>query len=284
MKSLTDTFPLAGGGSIPCLGLGTYKAEKQECYDAVRAALEIGYRHIDTAAFYGNEDAVGQAIRDSGISRSDIFVTTKVWHTDQGYDKTMRAFEKSFEALNLGYIDLYLIHWPIPKGHLGDYKQLNAGSWRAIVSHIKGGALRFGGVSNFLPQHIEELAETGDYMPVVNQIECHPGLNQDETVDYCRKKGILVEAWRPLLRGGADKFPLLAEIARAHNCSATQICIAWLLARGICPLPKSVHADRIKENADVFGINLSEEEVRLINGLPEYRLGSTPLDFAKQPD
>lgn len=281
MKSLSDTFVLNGGGAIPCVGFGTYLSKDRECYDAVKEALKIGYRHIDTAAFYGNENIVGNAIKDSGIKREEIFVTTKVWVTDQGYDKTMRAFEKSFGALDIGYIDLYLIHWPIPTGHAHDYRQLNDGSWKAMTSMIKQGALKCAGVSNFLPQHIEQLTENSDYLPVVNQIECHPALNQIETVEYCRSKGIVTEAWRPLMKGNAADYPVLAEIAKKHNRTASQICLAWLLERGICPLPKSVTPSRIRENAEIFDISLTAEEIEAINAMPEQRFGAHPLFFNK---
>lgn len=276
MKSFTDFFELHNGGQIPVIGFGTYQADEQECYDSVREALKVGYRLIDTAALYRNEHAVGAAIRDSGIPRNRIFVTTKVWITDQGYDKTKRAFERSVDLLGLDYVDLYLIHWPIPTGHNHDYKELNAGSWKAMTEFICEGTLRFAGVSNFLPQHIEELMQTSDYLPVVNQIECHPGLNRFETVEYCKKKGIVTQAWRPIMKGSAEKMPLLAEIAKNHGCTASQICLSWLLARDICPIPKSVTPSRIKENIEVFDIKLSEREIELINDLPTQRLGPDP--------
>lgn len=281
MKSLNDKFPLIGGGGLPCVGFGTYLARDKECYDAVREALKVGYRHIDTAAFYGNEKIVGDAIKDSGINRKDVFVTTKVWVTDQGYDKTMRAFEKSFRELDIGYLDLYLIHWPIPTGHAHDYEQLNDGSWKAMTLMVEQGALKYAGVSNFLPCHIESLIKNSDYRPVVNQIECHPALNQDETVEYCLKNGIIVEAWRPLMHGNADEYPVLTKIAERHGCTASQVCLAWLLERGICPIPKSVTPSRIRENADVFEIKLTPEEMREINAMPEHRFGSHPLTFNK---
>jgi len=188
------------------VGFGTYLSRSgDECYDAVREAIKTGYRHIDTAAFYENEQSVGQAIKDSGIKREEIFVTTKLWNDDQGYDKTMRAFEKSYKNLGLDYIDLYLIHWPIPKGREHDYLALNAGSWRAFAELRSQKLIRSMGVSNFLPEHIDDLIAASDITPAVNQIELHPALPQNETVKYCEKHGIIVEAWRPILKGEADK-------------------------------------------------------------------------------
>ncbi len=281
MKSFNDFFKFHNGGQIPAIGFGTYLASEQACYDSVREALKVGYRLIDTAAFYRNERAVGAAVRDSGVPRKEIFVTTKVWITDQGYEKTKKAFENSLRILDLQYVDLYLIHWPIPTGHSADYKKLNAGSWKAMTEFIDEGILKFAGVSNFMPQHIDELMQTSDYLPVVNQIECHPGLNNTETIDYCKKKGIVVQAWRPLMKGTAGQTPLLTEIANNHGCTASQVCLAWLIARDICPVPKSVTPSRIKENADVFDIRLTEKELELIDNLPQQRLGSHPLNLNK---
>lgn len=281
MANLTTKVPLLYGKSIPLVGLGTYLSSRNECYDAVRHALKVGYRHVDTASFYKNEDLVGAAIRDSGINREEIFVTTKLWNTDQGYDSTLRAFENSITALNLDYVDLYLIHWPIPTGHSHDYRQLNADSWSAMLRLKNEGVIKSLGVSNFLPQHIDELMTTTDSLPEVNQIEMHPGLNQTETVEYCKNKGIVVEAWRPVLKGGADTVPTLKRIADVHGVSSSQVCLAWLLSKGVVPLPKSVTPSRIEENSDVFEISLSESEIKEIDEMDEIRLGSHPLSLNK---
>lgn len=283
MKSLSDVYKLNDGFTIPCVGFGTFLSrDGQECYDAVREALKTGYRHVDTAAFYGNERSVGEAIRDSGVNRDDVFVTTKVWNDDQGYDNTMRAFEKSYKNLGLGYVNLYLIHWPIPAGHEHDYRELNKGTWKAFAELKAQKLIRSAGVSNFLPEHIGYLIEESGMTPAVNQIELHPALRQDETVDYCFKHGIVVEAWRPILKGEADKNPQLAAVAKKHNVTASQVCLRWELQRGILPLPKSVHADRIRENADIFSFELDEEDFALIASIPEHRYGSHPLNFGKK--
>ena len=283
MKSLSDVYKLNDGFTIPCVGFGTFlSSDGQECYDAVREALKTGYRHVDTAAFYGNERSVGEAIRDSGVNRDDVFVTTKVWNDDQGYDNTMRAFEKSYKNLGLGYVNLYLIHWPIPAGHEHDYRELNKGTWKAFAELKAQKLIRSAGVSNFLPEHIDYLIEESGMTPAVNQIELHPALRQDETVDYCFSRGIVVEAWRPILKGEADKNPQLAAVAKKHNVTASQVCLRWELQRGILPLPKSVHADRIRENADIFSFELDEEDFALIASIPEHRYGSHPLNFGKK--
>lgn len=283
MKGLSDTYQLNDGVKIPRLGFGTYQSRSgDECYDAVREALKVGYRHIDTAAFYENEYSVGQAVKDSGIARSEIFVTTKLWNGDHGYDATMRAFEKSYNALGLDYVDLYLIHWPIPPEHKHDYRELNKGTWKAFIELKEQKLIKSLGVSNFLPEHLDEIIADTGYVPSVNQIELHPALKQTETVEYCNAHNILVEAWRPIMKGIADSYPQLAQIASKHGATAAQICLAWELNRGILPLPKSVHAERIRENADVFDIALDKEDVELINTIEEHRFGSHPLTMNKK--
>lgn len=277
--TIENKIKLLDGNSIPQLGFGTYLSEPDDCYNSVLCALECGYRHIDTAAFYQNEDAVGRAVRDSGLNREDIFVTTKLWNDDQGYDKTMKAFEKSYKALNLNYIDLYLIHWPIPKGREKDYAQLNDGTWKAFNELKAQGLIRSLGVSNFLPEHIERLYNASGVMPVINQIELHPSLPQWEIVEYCKEKNIAVEAWRPILKGEADSVPQLVEVAKKHGVTPTQVCLRWELQRGIIPLPKSVTPSRIKQNADLFGFSLDEEDMQKIASITQKRYGFHPLSF-----
>ncbi len=278
MKSLTDKIQLLDGYAIPCVGFGTYLSENgKECYDAVREALKVGYRHIDTASFYKNEQSVGQAVKDSKIARDELFVTTKLWNDDQGYDSTMRAFEKSYKKLGLEYIDLYLIHWPIPVGHEHDYKELNEGTWKAFIELREQKLIRSIGVSNFLPEHIDYLEKVSGVTPVVNQIEAHPGLNQTETALYCKQKGIVVEAWRPIMKGDAGSFPVLVELARKYGVTPTQIALRWSLDSGFVPLPKSVTPSRIKENSEIFSFSLTAEEIAKINDITEKRYGSHPL-------
>lgn len=282
-ESLSTRYKLSDGYEIPCVGFGTYLSENgQECYDAVRTAIKTGYRHIDTASFYRNEDSVGQAIRDCGLAREKLFVTTKLWNDDQGYDNTLRAFEKSYTALGLDYFDLYLIHWPIPQGREHDYRELNEGTWRAFIELREQGLVHSIGVSNFLPEHIDYLVARTNVPPVVDQIEAHPGLPQRELAQYCKANGILVEAWRPLMKGDASKSPELIRIAEKHGVTPSQVALRWALQIGYIPLPKSVTPSRIKENADIFGFTLDDEDMAIIAGIQEKRYGYHPLSFGKR--
>lgn len=259
MKSYT----LNNGVSIPVLGFGTWKAENGEvAYQAVLEALKAGYRHIDTAAIYKNEESVGRAIRDSGITRQEIFVTTKLWNTNHSYEEACQAFEQSMEKLGLDYLDLYLIHWPNPKSlrENDTWKARNADVWRAMEDLYQEGKIRAIGVSNFLPKHLDALLETARIIPAVNQVRLAPGVYQEEVVDYCREKGILLEAWGPFGQGELFDKKEVQEIAAKHGKSVAQIALAWSLAEDFLPLPKSVTASRIQSNLDCFGIELSKDE------------------------
>ena len=263
MKSYT----LNNGVSIPVLGFGTWKAENGEvAYQAVLEALKAGYRHIDTAAIYQNEESVGRAIRDSGISRQEIFVTTKLWNTNHSYDEARHAFEQSMEKLGLDYLDLYLIHWPNPKllRENDEWKTRNAEVWRAMEDLYQEGKIRAIGVSNFLPKHLDALLETARIIPAVNQVRLAPGVYQEEVVAYCREKGILLEAWGPFGQGELFDKKEVQEIAVKHGKSVAQIALAWSLVEGFLPLPKSVTASRIQSNLDCFGIELSKEEWEIL--------------------
>ena len=263
MKSYT----LNNGVSIPVLGLGTWKAENGEvAYQAVLEALKAGYRHIDTAAIYQNEESVGRAIRDSGIPRQEIFVTTKLWNTNHSYEEARHAFEESMEKLGLDYLDLYLIHWPNPKPlrENDEWKTRNAEVWRAMEDLYQEGKIRAIGVSNFLPHHLDALLETARIIPAVNQVRLAPGVYQEEVVAYCREKGILLEAWGPFGQGELFDKKEVQEIATKHGKSVAQIALAWSLAEEFLPLPKSVTASRIQSNLDCFGIELSKEEREIL--------------------
>ena len=273
MKSYT----LNNGVSIPVLGFGTWKAENGEvAYQAVLEALKVGYRHIDTAAIYKNEESVGRAIRDNGLPRQEIFVTTKLWNTNHSYDEARQAFEESMEKLGLDYLDLYLIHWPNPKPlrENDEWKTRNAEIWRAMEDLYQEGKIRAIGVSNFLPHHLDALLETARVIPAVNQVRLAPGVYQEEVVAYCREKEILLEAWGPFGQGELFDKKEVQEIATKHGKSVAQIALAWSLAEEFLPLPKSVTASRIKSNLDCFGIELSKEEreilktISVISGAP----------------
>lgn len=258
-----NTYQLNNGVEIPVLGFGTFKAKGgEEAYRAVLEALKAGYRHIDTAAIYQNEKSVGQAIKDSGVPREEMFVTTKLWNSQQTYEQTRQALEKSIEKLGLDYLDLYLIHWPNPKPLRENdaWKTRNAEVWRAMEDLYQEGKIRAIGVSNFLPHHLDALLETATIVPAVNQVRLAPGVYQDQVVAYCREKGILLEAWGPFGQGELFDSKQVQEIAANHGKSIAQIALAWSLAEGFLPLPKSVTTSRIQANLDCFGIELSHEE------------------------
>ncbi|HHA9412652.1 TPA: aldo/keto reductase [Streptococcus pneumoniae] len=258
-----NTYQLNNGVEIPVLGFGTFKAkDEEEAYRAVLEALKAGYRHIDTAAIYQNEESVGQAIKDSGVPREEMFVTTKLWNSQQTYEQTRQALEKSIEKLGLDYLDLYLIHWPNPKPLRENdaWKTRNAEVWRAMEDLYQEGKIRAIGVSNFLPHHLDALLETATIVPAVNQVRLAPGVYQDQVVAYCREKGILLEAWGPFGQGELFDSKQVQEIAANHGKSVAQIALAWSLAEGFLPLPKSVTTSRIQANLDCFGIELSHEE------------------------
>jgi diketogulonate reductase-like aldo/keto reductase len=268
MRTLQDTYRLSNGVQIPCLGFGTWRTPEGEVAVAsVQAALAAGYRHIDTAAYYGNEASIGRAIRESGLPREEIFVTSKVWNTQRGYDKTKAAFQDSLDRLGLDYLDLYLIHWPAAPHQHQNWEDLNRETWRAMTELYQAGKIRAIGVSNFLPHHLKALMET-EVAPMVDQIELHPGQRQAETVDYCAENGILVEAWSPMARGKLADHPLLVELGEKYHRSVAQICLRWCLQHGALPLPKSVTPSRIRENTQVFDFVLSQGDMAALDSLP----------------
>ena len=269
MNSLQESFILHNGIKIPCVGFGTYlSAAGGETERAVAEALKVGYRHIDTAAFYKNESDVGNAVKKSGIAREEIFVTTKCWNADRGYENAKAACEKSLLTLGLSYIDLYLIHWPANEKQFGERaEEINAETWRAFEELCAEGKIRAAGVSNFLPHHLEMLKKTAKFMPAVDQIEARPGFWQEETLDYCRAHSILVEAWSPLGRGASLALHAIGTLAEKYGKSPAQIILRRMLQRGILPLPKSVTPARIAENADLFDFTLSDADCAAIDAL-----------------
>lgn len=268
-----STVPLHGSVDIPLLGFGVYKVTPgAETEDAVAAALDVGYRHIDTAALYRNERDVGKAIAASGIDRSELFITTKLWNSNQGYEATLSALDRSLEKLGLDYVDLYLIHWPKPEH--------TEGTWRAMEQIQAAGKARAIGVSNFLIDHLDQLAETATVMPSINQIEFHPHLQSADLVSYCADRGIVVEAWSPLKHGQIIGDPELEVIAEAHGVTVAQVVLRWMLQRGVVTLPKSITPSRIAENKDLYGFALTEEEVAAIDAMDRgERVGPDPGDF-----
>ena len=270
LKSIADMRELSNGVNIPCVGYGTWKTpDGEETVQAVVNALQCGYRHIDTAQLYGNEESVGRGIRESGLSRQDVFVTTKLKNTEQGYDSTLKAFEGSLKRLGLEYLDLYLIHWPIPGMYKENWKQVSRDTWKAMERLYEEKLIRAIGLSNFLPHHIENLEASANVQPAVDQLEIHPTFTQKETVKYCQDKGILVEAWSPLGHGAVLENETLKEIAGAHKKSVAQVALRWELQQGILPISKSLNPGRMKQNSEIFDFQLTEQEMKIITDLGE---------------
>jgi diketogulonate reductase-like aldo/keto reductase len=273
MNKLTDAFTLNNGLKIPCIGFGTYKiSDGEPVVSAVKKALEVGYRHIDTAAIYNNEKGVGQAVRQSGLKREEVFITSKVFNPDRGYHKTLAAFEKSLNELQTDYLDLYLIHWPASPKQFDNWEEINCDTWLALTELYRKGKAKSIGVSNFLPHHLKVLVGF-EVVPMVNQIEYHPGQIQKETTDFCKEKNILIEAWGPLGRGKMLSNPDLILIAQKYNKSVAQLCIRWCLQNGVLPLPKTVTPGRIQQNSEVFDFTIADNDMQTINNM-EYFGGS----------
>jgi len=277
MKNLQDTVTLHNGVKMPGFGLGVFKVEEgPELVNAVKIAIKHGYRSIDTAAIYGNEEGVGKGIREglkeAGISRENVFVTSKVWNADLGYDATIAAYETSLKKLGLDYLDLYLIHWPVE----GKYKE----AWRALETLYKEGKVKAIGVSNFQVHHLKDLMEDAEIKPVINQVEYHPRLTQKELQAFCEKHHIQLEAWSPLMQGELLNNEVLTEIANKHNKSVAQVILRWDVQNGIITIPKSTKEHRIVENASIFDFELTKEEIERIDELNQnHRVGPDPDNF-----
>lgn len=271
-KHVSDVTTLNNGVEMPWFGLGVWKTKDgDEVETAIQYALQAGYRHIDTAALYGNEVGVGKAIAKAGIDRADLFVTSKVWNSNQGYDSTLSAFEESMDKLNLDYLDLYLIHWPVK----GKYKD----TWKALEKLYQDGRVRAIGVSNFQVHHINDLISDSEIIPAVNQVEYHPLLTQEDLHDYCKQQGIQLEAWSPLMQGNLD-IPVLHQLAEKYGKTAAQIVLRWDLQNKVVTIPKSIREARIIENAHIFDFELSTEDLKSISSLNKHhRFGADPDNF-----
>lgn len=261
---MPDSFTLKNGVKMPVIGFGTWEITPDEAAEkAVRTALQIGYRHIDTAKIYGNEAGVGKAVRESGIPREEIFVTTKLWNSDHDYDTAMGAIDESLERLGLDYVDLYLIHWP-QAGTRDD-------AWRAMQDIYRADKARAVGVSNYTVRHLSELLGTADLPPMVNQVEFHPFIydDQKELLDYCKVNDVIVEAYSPLARHSRAAQPEIEEIAARVGKSPSQVILRWCVQHGTAPLPRSRNPDHIRENFEIFDFELSASDMQVLDGLSD---------------
>jgi 2,5-diketo-D-gluconate reductase A len=279
MSTPTDqlrSLPLRGGARIPQLGFGVFQVPPKDTAEAVANALGVGYRHIDTAAAYRNEAGVGEAIRESGLDRGEVFVTTKCFNDDHGYEEARRAFAASLERLGMDYVDLYLIHWPVPA------HDRYVDTWRAFVDLQAEGLVRAIGVSNFQPEHLDRIIAATGETPAINQVELHPYFQQRELRGEHERLGIVTESWSPLAQGQVLADPTIVQIAQAHSRTTGQVVIRWHLQLGLVVIPKSVTPERIAQNFDVFDFCLSDGEMDAIAGLDEgRRTGPDPRTFVR---
>ena len=252
---------LSNGVKIPSIGFGTYKSgDDEETAKIIKNALNLGYKMIDTASFYNNEVGIGNGIKESGIDRKDIFIVTKLWNDDHGYDNTIEAFNKSLNNLQVDYIDLYLIHWP---------NKLNAETWRAFEHLYETGKVKAIGVCNFKVEHLEELKKTAKIMPMVNQVEIHPFSTKNNIINYCKDNNIKVVAWSPISRGRVLSNDLMIDLSQKYKKSIVQIVLRWHMQKGVIPIPKSSNENRIRENIDIFDFEISSEDMKAIDSLDE---------------
>ena len=274
--NISDTVTLRNGVKMPLLGLGTWQsAEGSEVEQSVRWALELGYRHIDTAAIYQNERGVGRAVREGGVPREQLFVTTKVWNDDirAGHDAVLRAIDTSLRKLDMDYVDLYLVHWPVK----GKYKE----AWRAMEKIHADGKAKAIGVSNFMVHHLKDLLPDARTAPMVNQVEMHPRLVQSELMAFCRENRIVQEAWSPLMKGKVGQIPQIQETAKHHGKTAAQVALRWNIQHGVVTIPKSVKRERLVENAGIFDFQLTAQEMATIDALDKHeRVGPDPDNFS----
>lgn len=273
ITDIRGTVTLRNGVPMPYFGLGVYQmSDDSEVINAVKDALSAGYRHIDTAALYGNEKGVAEGIEESPTHRNDIFVTTKVWNSDQGYDSTLRAFDKSMKRLGFDYVDLYLVHWPVKGKYLH--------TWKALERLYDEKRVRAIGVSNFLQHHLEDVLAHCNEPPSVDQLEFHPFLVQQSLIDFCQSNQIQFEAWSPLMRGKIFSIPQLQALAKKYDKSVAQIVLRWNLQKGIVTIPKSSHKNRIVENAAIFDFEISAEDMKAIDALDKHeRIDADPDNF-----
>lgn len=276
MNSLSDGYTLYNGVHVPCVGFGTWKMPVEVAADSVRSAIEQGYRHIDTAGAYFNEEGVGEGIRRSGMARDSLFLVSKLPNADHGYQKAIASCESSLQKLGTDYLDAYLIHWPVLVENQDHVAEDLCDTWRALERLYQDGKVRAIGASNFLEEHIELLKANFKDYPMINQVQMHPQNPQEDMLAYCKANQILPEAWSPLIQGQAFKRELLIETAAKYGVSVAQLCVRWVFQKGAVPVPKSTHPDRIRNNADIFGFAISDEDMEKIATLREYGMIGNP--------
>ncbi len=278
---MENYFTLKGGIRMPAIGYGTFKSTDGGDERLIHMALDAGYRLLDTAAFYGNEEFVGKAVKESGLGREEIFITTKVWKTELGYERTKASVEQSLKRLQTDYVDLCLIHWPKPEPDTENWKELDRGSWKALEEFLRQGKARAIGVSNFLPYHLDALMEEAEILPAVDQLELHVGYTQEAAVAYCREHGIQVQAWSPLGRRRVLEEPAVVRIAAKYGISPAQLLLKYLLAQDIAVIPKSSSMERMKENLDLPDFEISREDFYFLRCLPQTGWGGEHPDLPR---
>lgn len=269
MNTIYDCYTLRNGVEIPCVAYGTYKAAADESSRVIQTAIEAGYRYFDTASFYGTEQYLGDAIQKSGVPRKEYFLASKVWKDEMGYERTKAAFAQSLKRLQTDYLDLYMIHWPLPTPGYMDWKKLDVDTWRALEELYQSKKVRAIGLSNFLPHHIENILQNCDIEPMTNQLEYHPGYAQEAAVQYCKEHNIRVQGWSPLGRGRMFGDPLFSELTEKYRISPAQLCLRFAVQNGVIPLPKSSTMERMKENQDLFSFEISEEDMYRLRTMPQ---------------
>ena len=279
MKSINDTYVLSNGVEIPCLGFGTYNPTGGDNCKIIQTAMEAGYRYFDTASLYGTERALGQAVKESGIKRTELFIASKVWIDEMGYTETKQALERTLNRLQMDYLDLYLIHWPRREEGDTDWKERDLETWHAMEELYDEGKIKGLALSNFLPHHMENILKNAKVKPVANQLELHPGYMQETAVSYCRSNDVLVQAWSPLGRSSLLNHPVLCGMAEKYGKSTAQLCLRFLVQKHIVPLVKASGMERMKENADIFDFEITKEDMSVLECMPQTAWSGEHPDF-----
>ena len=280
MNNNNNCFTLYNGVTIPCIGYGTYKAADTNSCDIIATAAKAGYRFFDTASFYGTETFLAEALKQADLPRNEVFITSKVWKAEMGYNETLEAFERTLKNLDTDYLDLYLIHWPIYTLD-GEWKQTCIDTWKAMEELYEAGRVRAIGLSNFLPHHMDVILDNCNIKPMVNQLEVHPGYTQEAAIRYCQERDILVQAWSPLGRHRVLEEPLLIELAAKYDVTPAQICLRFLLQRSINPIPKASSLERMRNNMDIFDFSITTEDMHRLNTLPQTGWSGEHPDFER---